>query len=60
MSHTSGVSEEKVTCKFVLESVPESTEVAEIVMGEDGDVIDVWLPGLVKLMVCKLPTFIST
>jgi hypothetical protein len=40
--------------------VPESTDVALIVIGDDGEVVEVWFPGFVKLIVCKLPTFIST
>ena len=41
MSQTSGVSEEKATCKFVLTAVVEFTDVAEIVIGEDGEVVEV-------------------
>lgn len=59
ISHTSGVSEEKVTCKLVFARVPESTEVAFIVIGDEGDVVDVCGPGFVKLIVCKLPIFTS-
>ena len=41
ISQTAGVNEAKVTWRFVFASVLESTEVAEIVIGEDGEVVDV-------------------
>jgi hypothetical protein len=41
MSQTSGVSEENATRRLVFVLVPLCTEVAEIVIGEAGEVIEV-------------------